>query len=250
MFVKDVRREIALTLFVISLLSIWRFFSLPIIISFLSTLLTAQLVENIFNYLYKKKFFLSYSAIVTSLLIFLIVDKNSPAWVLISAVVVGVSSKFILKIGQKHVFNPAALGILVISLLFKTSPSWWGSSWSLLPVLIIYLGSLPVLKRLRRLYIIGGFMIIYFLFTFLSTRNIQSLKFLIDGTVVLFAMVMLPEPQTSPVAGHFLKTFGVFVGILMIILVKLLSSLNLDFLISALLIGDLLSFAYLQKINR
>ena len=252
MFVKDVRLQIALTLGAIAVISLIRFFSLTIFLSFIISLVGTLLIESLFLYFTKKKIFLSYSAIITGLLIFLIWQSDS-LWTYLLAAVLAISSKYILKLGPKHIFNPAAFGLLTSSIITGTPVAWWGASWNILLILILYIGTLPVLKRLRRLYIVGGFLLFYFIFSILTTQNIQTIQFLIDGTVILFALIMLPEPQTSPISGHWLKKFGVYVALIMIVLInvlKYLPNINIDPLLLSLLIGDLLSVLLIKLQSR
>ncbi len=246
MIFKDTRLQIAATLGLVALISLIRFFSAYTFLTLIIIIISGQLIEALFTYLTKRKYFFSYSALVTALLVFLLFATHLPLWIYIFALTLAISSKYTLKISQHHIFNPAALGIFVTSLITKQPVSWWGASWIWFLPLIIIFGSFSVLKRLRRLYIVGGFIIIYILFTFLSTSTI-NLSVLIDGTVILFSFIMLPEPLTSPIRGHWLKTFGIFIGLLMVIIVKILPAINIDPLLLAILSGDLLSFLFINK---
>lgn len=242
MFVKDVRLQIALTLLIISILSLFHFFSFSLLLTLIFLILSGQFIDIALTYLTQKKLFLSYSALVTASLVFLIIDKNSPLWLPLLTLFIAIASKHLLKIGPGHIFNPAAFGILSVSIIIQTPPSWWGTSWSGLLPLIIILGSFPVLLRLRRLYMVFGFLIIYILYSFVTTLHLNFLFFL-DGTIILFAFIMLPEPQTSPFMRNWRYIFGFFVGLLAIPIAKLSSIYpTLDFLIASLLSADLLSF--------
>ena len=252
MFVKDVRLQIALTLVAIAVISFVRFLSLTTLSAFIISLFGTLLIESLFLYITKRKIFLSYSAIITGLLIFLIWQSDS-LWAYGLAAVLAISSKYILKLGPKHIFNPAAFGLLTTSLITGTPVSWWGTSWNPLLVILLYIGCLPVLKRLRRLYMVGGFLLFYFIFSFLTAQNIHTIQFLLDGTIMLFALVMLPEPQTSPIMGHWLKSFGVYIALLMVVIIhllKFLPSFNIDPLLLSLLIGEVLSILLIKLQSR
>lgn len=242
MFIRDTRLQIAFTLGVIAIFSLVRFFSFNILFTLIITLLIGQLVEALLSFITKKKFFLSYSALVSAFLVFLLLDYHLPLWINILAITLAISSKYIIRFKNRHIFNPAAFGLIITSILTKQQISWWGTSWNPLLAVILYIGALPVLRRLRRLYIVAGFLLVYFLFSFIVNRNLQTIQFLLDGTLMLFTLIMLPEPQTSPVMGYWQKIFGVFVGFIMILIVKFLSNLNTDPLLLSLLLADLLSF--------
>lgn len=248
MIVKDVRLQIALTLFLIVLLSLWKFFSLHLLFILISLLIISQLVDFLFNFLlFKKKPFLSYSAVVSSLLIFLILDKSAPIWAFILAAILAISSKHIIRVGPKHIFNPAAFGAFLVSFFPRVPIAWWGVAWNPLLSLLIIIGSLILLKRLRRLYIVGGFLLVYLFYYILTTGSLLGLKALIDGTVILFSFIMLPEPQTTPILNYWQKIFGLFVGFVLIAILKLSSGLPVDPLVLALLTSDLLSFIIIKS---
>ncbi len=247
MFVKDIRLQIALTLGVIALLSIVRFFSFHVLLTFLVSLVGTQIIELFFLYITKRKIFLSYSAIITGLLIFLIWQSDS-LWTYGLAAVLAISSKYIIKFRSKHIFNPAAFGLLTTSLITSTPASWWGTSWNSLLIIILYIGVLPVLKRLRRLYIIASFLLMYFLIAFIITKSLPTIQLLLDGTIMLFALIMLPEPQTSPITGIWQKSFGLLVGAAIFIptfIFRSLVNLPPDSFLFGLLFADLLSFIFI-----
>src|ERR1700690_2660388 len=70
------------------------------------------------------------SPLITGLSLSLLLRADEP-WVYIAAGIIGISSKFLLRLEGKHIWNPAGLAIVV--LLFGTnhvwiSPGQWGAS--------------------------------------------------------------------------------------------------------------------------
>src|SRR3989338_5663899 len=109
MFVKDVRLQIALTLGAIAVISLIRFFSLTILLSFIISLVGTLLIESLFLFW-----------------------QSDSLWTYLLAAVLAISSKYILKLGPKHIFNPAAFGLLTSSIITGTPVAWWGASWNIL----------------------------------------------------------------------------------------------------------------------
>ena len=72
----------------------------------------------------------------------LILDPVAPsdlrgAGVLVAASVWAISSKYILAIGKTHLFNPAALGVVLTGLLLSQPATWWvAGNLPLLPVVL------------------------------------------------------------------------------------------------------------------
>ena len=82
------------------------------------------------------------------------------------ASVLSMSSKYILAINKKHIFNPVAIAVALTSLGFGGSANWWIGTSSLSP--FVFLGGLLVIKKIRRED---------FIFTFLATAIITVLGF-------------------------------------------------------------------------
>ena len=175
-----------------------------------------------------KKGIITLSSVVTGLLIGLIFDESAGLVPLLSACFLAVIGKQYISFGDhRHIFNPAALGIFASSLLFHRPVAWWGASWGYVPAVIIFLGMTFALWRIRRFWMAAIFLVIYGI-AFPST---------IDGTVFLFAFVMLPETVTSVSGGMWTYGWGILVGILMLMLSFILK-VTFDPLLSALLIAD------------
>ena len=160
--------------------------------------------------------FFSLSSFITGLLIGLIVDPTSIT-VLLTAVVLASVSKYVLGLGkQKHVFNPAALGIVLSSALLNRPVAWWAATWSDVPLLIMLFGMLLPLLQLRRLWMPISFLFVYGIGLALVSGGESALKLTFDPTVFLFAWIMLTEPITAPNRGFWRYGWGVFVAILVI----------------------------------
>lgn len=195
-----------------------------------------------------EKFYIPSASLVTGFLIGLVIAPTAKVWmILIAALFASLSKQFIGAGARRHIFNPAAFGIMAVSLIFGTSVSWWGVAWSSWPILVLLPVMFLILRKLNRLFIPVTFLLVYFIYLAAQTTPDDALKTLFDGSVFLFALVMLPEPITSPGWGYFKYVFGAMVAILAIVIPKFL--LVSDNFLAALLLGNLIGFSvlYLSK---
>ncbi len=184
----------------------------------------------------------SLSTVVTALLIGLVFDPTAGIIPIITACfLASLSKNFIGKGPHNHVFNPAAFGIITASLLFNRSVSWWGGAWGLVPVAILAIGMTPVLWKLKRFWMPVGFLAVYFLSNFLSGNLNSAIRLTLDGTIFLFAFVMIPEIKTSPGKGYWQYLWGVLVGGIVFLATRFQISIT-DPLLFALLFANLIGF--------
>jgi enediyne biosynthesis protein E5 len=143
------------------------------------------------------------SAIVTCCGLSLLL-RSDTLWVHPLAAALAMSSKFVLRVNGKHLYNPANLGVIAaITLLPGTwvSPGQWGSDLAL-AVWLLMLGTI-VTQRARRLDISW-----VFLGAFLGLVALRLLLLgqswaiwwhqLGNGALLLFAFFMISDPMTIP----------------------------------------------------
>lgn len=184
----------------------------------------------------------SLSSIVTGLLIGLILDPHGGMPLLFLASVLAVFDKqFLRAYIHRHIFNPAAFGILVAAQLLQGNIAWWAVSWGIWPVIILGLMMIWVLSHIRRLFLPLTFLFMYFLINVARTGAVNSARLLLDGTVFLFAFIMLPEPMTSLARGAWQYMWGILVGALLFVLIRFPIPL-IDPLLTALLLANLVGF--------
>ncbi|MBI4009055.1 RnfABCDGE type electron transport complex subunit D [Candidatus Roizmanbacteria bacterium] len=226
-------------------------FLLPLLAIGLTTIVDILLLK-----LRKIEVFFPSAAFVTGSIIGLLHGPNLPIYTLFVVIILAIFSKHFLKVSNKHVFNPAAFGLFIGSLLFGVDVSWWGVSFQQLRVtnvflsfsfLILLVPGYVSLIKMRRFRIIFSFLISYWAINYLFNRTIT----LLDPTVTFFSLVMLPEPMTSPSKPIQQVLFGIFVAVFtLVISSSILNSRFLilnsfpDPLIGALLVGNLLFFKW------
>jgi Na+-transporting NADH:ubiquinone oxidoreductase subunit NqrB len=143
------------------------------------------------------------SAIVTCLGLCILLRADS-VWVHPLAACLAISSKFVLRIGGKHVWNPANAGV-ILALLFLpgawVSPGQWGSDIAYAGWFIA--GGCLVTSKARRLDISWMFLLAYI--GLLGARVLwlgQNWAVLLhqvqSGALLLFAFSMISDPMTIP----------------------------------------------------
>lgn len=208
----------------------------------LVALATSVVLDILLGRLRWGTWFFSPSSVVTGLLIGLILDPTGSVWMVLSACAVASLSKLFLGAGKKkHIANPAALGIVIASVIFHHPVAWWAPSWGTIPLVIIVVGMTPVLVRLRRLWMPITFLIVYFVTNLLFTALPGAIRLTLDSTVTLFAFVMIPEPITAVPIGRWRYLWGGLVGVFVLAL-SLLSFALTDPLLTALLAANIVGF--------
>lgn len=144
------------------------------------------------------------SALITALGLCLILKSASLLTFLVAAVV-AISSKFVLKINQKHLFNPANFGIIFSILVLGDawiSPGQWGSSAIFLFALSV-LGAIVLLKvgRLETsIVFLGSLFLMEFgrMYLYQGWEMDVVLHKFSNGTLLLFTFFMITDPMTIP----------------------------------------------------
>ncbi len=156
------------------------------------------------------------SPLITGLSLSLLLRADEP-WLLAIAGVIAISSKFLIRVDGKHLFNPAGFAIVVMLLSGVgawISPGQWGATvWfaALVGFLAIF-----VLHAIRRIDIAFYFFLSYA--ALLCARAVWlgdpwaiPLHELQGGSLLIFTFFMISDPRTSPDSplGRFLLAFAV-----------------------------------------
>lgn len=145
------------------------------------------------------------STTITGLLVFFILPTGGDAGALLAAAVtalVAVASKYAIAVRGRHLFNPAALGVFVVSLFGVSFGAWWVGTPVLLPAVV--LGGLLVLLRLQRLtlglvYVVLASAILLVRYLLAPLGWLDAVNFAIASSPSVFlASFMLSEPLTLP----------------------------------------------------
>jgi len=192
-------------------------------VSLLESVILLLLVCQVSNWILAKLFKAptnTESALITALILFFIlapIMQIADVWGLMLAGIIAMLSKYILAIGKKHIFNPAAFAAFAMGFI-NGSAIWWVANLSMLPLVLI-IGFL-IVKKMRRFKIFFIFLIVALVTIFVSDiirgyGNIGLLwQDLVSWPIFFFGAVMLTEPITTPSRNKFRIIFAILVGIL------------------------------------
>lgn len=205
---------------IFSFFHILPFAPLQLLISVGVLFIVAYTGNKIFAYLFHaptnfESFFIS--ALILSLIITPAKTLNDFLFLCVAAFIM-IASKFILAIRKKHLFNPAAIAVVVTALVLGDYASWWVGTASLLPFVVI--GAVLVVRKIQRGIMVTTFLIISTLMTLLFAllHNVSVLHALqilyLDSSLIFFATVMLTEPLTTPATKMKRILYASLVGLL------------------------------------
>jgi Na+-transporting NADH:ubiquinone oxidoreductase subunit NqrB len=143
------------------------------------------------------------SALISGLSLCLLLRTNS-LWLAGAAAAVAITSKFVVRVNGKHLFNPTNAGIVLMILATGqvwVSPGQWGNA-AFFAFLMACLGGL-VVNRAARSDVTWAFMAAYL--TLVLGRSVWlgeplaiPLHRLENGALLLFTFFMISDPKTIP----------------------------------------------------
>ncbi|OGG22110.1 hypothetical protein A3D03_01980 [Candidatus Gottesmanbacteria bacterium RIFCSPHIGHO2_02_FULL_40_13] len=236
---RDVRFQVSLVLLLIWFLNLFFRPNFNMILYPLLGAFLFSVLDVIYTFIRTKRVYLPFSAFLSGLIISLILDDTQGLFHLYSAVFAAFFSKHFIRIKGNHIFNPAAFGLFVSSVLFQSSISWWSViTVNIYALPLIFL--LPVLNRLRRLHIPLIFLGGIFIYLILTTGLQPAFLLMSDGSLLFFAFVMLTEPMTTKIF-RFWKYGSPLMMLAVYIIFMTLRIFGPDLFLSTLLLVNLLS---------
>lgn len=127
-------------------------------------------------------------------------------------------SKYIFAIGKKHIFNPAAIAVLLTSIFINQSANWWVGTTIMAPFVLV--GGLLIVRKMQRENLIFSFFFTSVLtiafFVFIKNGDVYSVitKIFFQSAIFFFAFIMLTEPLTTPPTKKMQIIYGGLVGFL------------------------------------
>lgn len=170
---------------------------------FYVTIGTALATQALFNKVYKLKLGLK-SALISSFSLCLLL-KTDELWVSALAAVIAISSKFLIRLKGKHVFNPANIGIVASIFLTRqayVSPGQWGNDIvTYSAVAILALVMLMKVNRLDTAFVFLGalmFLEVSYKLIYMGWDFQYFIHQFTNGTLMLFTFFMITDPMTTP----------------------------------------------------
>jgi len=161
------------------------------------------------------------SVYITALILALIMTpaKSFSDLVVLSwAVTLAMLSKYVLAINRKHIFNPAAVGVVITGLVLGQPASWWvGTAW-MAPFVAI--SGFLVIRKLRFYDLAWGFfMVVLVVSLFIAVIHGNDLvtgisRIILDSFILFLGSIMVTEPLTMPPTSRLQMIYGGLVGLL------------------------------------
>ena len=167
-------------------------------------------LDIILNFVKKTRYFFPKAGLITGLILALVLPLEVNPAVATFASVAAISSKQLLRLERRHIFNPATFGLVAAGLLFKIPFGWWGDS---IPWLVILLGLITVVRTRKELQVLG-FVVTYTIIQYFFLKNsntnseLELLKTAFATNSWFFALFMVPEPVTSRLPFRLSPVFG------------------------------------------
>ncbi len=211
---------IALCSFVVSFFKIISFTPAELAVSLFTIIVTCAVVNGVFAKLFKIPANTESVFITAWILFFIIIPTTLVAdiyWIVgISAL--AMASKYLFVFRKQHLFNPAAIALVITGALGSSLSFWWIATPTLLPVVAI-VGFL-IVRKIHRFNIVIPFLVVSL--TILIGKGLMEgvgfgalvKEFLLSWPLIFFGTVMLTEPLTTPARKHLQVAYGIVVGIL------------------------------------
>nr|MBI5455510.1 RnfABCDGE type electron transport complex subunit D [Candidatus Levybacteria bacterium] len=208
---------------VLSILGILSYNPLDILVSTFIAITVCSITNFIFAKIFKASTNIE-SVFITALILVLIIPVKFPLHATFIGAVsfIAMASKYLLTIEKRHIFNPAAVAVVAVTLFSpEHNATWWVGTLAMMPFVLI--GGLLLTRKIQR-----ESMVFSFLLTYLAIISIESvirtgsllsiisaLKHSVIGSALLFfTFVMLTEPLTSPARKRLQKYYGYAVAFL------------------------------------
>ncbi|MFD3969901.1 enediyne biosynthesis protein [Streptomyces cyaneofuscatus] len=180
-----------------------------------------------------------YPSHITALAVNMLLYVNDRLWVMVLGVVIAVSAKWVLRAPvrgkPRHFMNPSNFGIAVVLLLFpwaSIAPPYQFTEYTdgavdwIIPAVIVALGTLLNAKLTGRMWLIGGWLVVFVLQAVLrgvlfDTAIPPALGMMTGVAFVLFTNYMVTDPGTTPsrpvaqvaFGGGVAVTYGIMTGL-------------------------------------
>jgi Na+-translocating ferredoxin:NAD+ oxidoreductase RnfD subunit len=157
---------------------------------------SAVATESCILYLKNKKLTFTGSSLISGLIIGYVLSSDNPWWKIALTSVIAIGSKYFIRINKKHLFNPAALGIFLITIFLGAYTQWKGTyDWFVLLPCGLYFA-----YKMKKIEIIINYVLISLvLFGIQAWMQKISLWHTLGYFSYFFIFIMLIEPKTTPI---------------------------------------------------
>jgi Na+-translocating ferredoxin:NAD+ oxidoreductase RnfD subunit len=174
-------------------------------------------IDSIYAYLKERKFRITDSSVISGLIIGYVISSDQPRWIFLSASLFAISSKHLIRFNKKHLFNPAAFGIFLTTILLKAQTQWKGTfDWYILIPFGLYF--IYKIKKMEILLSYG--LTAWALFGIQALMQKAPLVNIFGYLSYFYIFIMLIEPKTTPIKPQGKILFGIGVAALIFILIE------------------------------
>lgn len=183
-------------------------------------------------------------AILTGLIVAMVLSPMEPWYVAAITSIIGVLSKYVIRVGRANVFNPAALALVATFYMFNTAQSWWGALPEVTPLALILLFATGVFitDRVNKVPLVLSFLGTYYLVVTATAfagqpAKVAELYRTPDlHAALFFAFFMLTDPPTSPPKQRDQLAYGAITAVVSYAVFELIGAAY--FLLAGLLVAN------------
>ncbi|MDP3732482.1 MAG: RnfABCDGE type electron transport complex subunit D [Candidatus Omnitrophota bacterium] len=191
-------------------------------------------VESAILYLKNKRVSVTDSSIISGLIIGYVLSIGNAWWIFTVASLFAICFKYLIRVNGKHLFNPAAFGIFLTTVLFGVTTQWKGTYiWYVL----VPFGFYFIAKSKKMELLLGYGLTALILFSVQASIQKIPISNIFGYLSYFYIFIMLIEPKTTPVKPLGKLIFGVGAAILIFILTEI--GVRFDVELCALLIFNL-----------
>ena len=203
-----------------SALGVMHYSALTIGVEALTTVVACWLINKMFAYMFDAPVNPE-SSILTGLILTLIIPAslaNLNFLFFLAAAGLAMASKYVLAIRAKHIFNPAAIAVVLTAIGPHQDASWWVGTASMLPFVVV--GGLLVARKTQREPMVFTFLVATTIATALfsitgkSNVGLNLVNMVLTSGTFFLGFVMLTEPYSSPTTRNKQLWYAALVGVL------------------------------------
>jgi Na+-translocating ferredoxin:NAD+ oxidoreductase RnfD subunit len=156
-------------------------------------------------------------ALLTGLFVAMILSPREPWYVGAVTAAVAVASKYVVRVRNANVFNPAALALVATFYVFDTGQSWWGAlpELPMAMIVVLFATGIFITRRVNKtagvLAFLGCYYLLFTITAFIGEPGrVAELYRAPDlHAALFFAFFMVTDPPTSPPKPRDQVVYGV-----------------------------------------
>ncbi len=192
---KSIKTQLVIFLFCFALFLAFKDKDGAFLLNVFTAAASAVVIESFFRLLKEKALTFSASSLITGLILGFVLSGDNHWWVIVAAAAFAILSKHTIRFNKRHIFNPAALGILAAVIIFGASTQWKGTYlWYVLVPFGVYFS-----WKIRKIGLLTGYFLVSLaLFSISALMQKEPLGNVFGYFSYFYIFVMAIEPKTTP----------------------------------------------------